>query len=143
MRLRPTQRTTDRTTPAPEMFRLIRPGPIFWPLFAGLAAEGVCSGADHEKTAITPGSPRRELLLGSPPDMTTKLEKELKREIDVDGKHYTVTISPGGLKIAEKGHRKGHELSWKQILSSDPQLAQDLAKSVEQPPTPPQGSSGP
>ncbi len=75
--------------------------------------------------------------------MTTKLEKELKREIDVDGKHYTVTISPGGLKIAEKGHRKGHELSWKQILSSDPQLAQDLAKSVEQPPTPPQGSDGP
>ena len=73
--------------------------------------------------------------------MTTKLEKELKREIDVDGKHYTVTISPGGLKIAEKGHRKGHELTWKQILSSDPQLAQDLAKSVEQPPTAPQGSS--
>ena len=75
--------------------------------------------------------------------MTTKLEKELKREIDVDGKHYTVTISPGGLKIADKGHRKGHELSWKQILSSDPQLAQDLAKSVEQPPPAPQGSSGP
>jgi hypothetical protein len=73
--------------------------------------------------------------------MTTKLEKELKREIDVDGKHYTVTISPGGLKIAEKGHRKGHELTWKQILGND-QLAQDLAKSVEQPPTP-QGTSGP
>jgi hypothetical protein len=73
--------------------------------------------------------------------MTTKLEKELKREIDVDGKHYTVTISPGGLKIAEKGHRKGHELTWKQILGSDA-LAQDLAKSVEQPPTP-QGSSTP
>lgn len=64
--------------------------------------------------------------------MTTKLEKELKREIDVDGKHYTVTISPGGLKIAEKGHRKGHELTWKQILSGDGALTSDLAKSVEE-----------
>jgi hypothetical protein len=72
--------------------------------------------------------------------MTTKLEKELKREIDVDGKHYTVTISPAGLKIAEKGHRKGHELSWKQVLTSDQDLSQTLSKSVEQ--TPSEGSSG-
>jgi predicted phage-related endonuclease len=73
--------------------------------------------------------------------MTTKLEKELKREIDVDGKHYTVTISPGGLKIAEKGHRKGHELTWKQILSGEHELSQDLAKSLDRPPS--EGSSGP
>jgi len=72
--------------------------------------------------------------------MTTKLEKELKREIDVDGKHYTVTISPGGLKIAEKGHRKGHELTWKQVLSSDQDLSQNLSKSLESPPS--EGSSG-
>ena len=64
--------------------------------------------------------------------MTTKLEKELKREIDVDGKQYTVTISPGGLKIAEKGHRKGHELTWKQILTGESALTGDLAKSVQQ-----------
>jgi hypothetical protein len=64
--------------------------------------------------------------------MTTKLEKELKREIEVDGKQYTVTISPGGLKIAEKGHRKGHELTWKQVLTGEAALAGDLAKSVEQ-----------
>lgn len=64
--------------------------------------------------------------------MTTKLDKELKREIDVDGKHYTVTISPGGLKIAEKGHRKGQELTWKQILSGEAALTGDLAQSVEQ-----------
>lgn len=64
--------------------------------------------------------------------MTTKLEKELKREIDVDGKHYTVTLSPNGLKIAEKGHRKGHELSWKQIVTGEAALTQELASSVEQ-----------
>jgi hypothetical protein len=72
--------------------------------------------------------------------MTTKLEKELKREIDVDGKHYTVTISPAGLKIAEKGHRKGHELTWKQVLSSDQELSQSLTKSLDQPSG--EGSSG-
>ena len=72
--------------------------------------------------------------------MTTKLEKELKREIEVDGKQYTVTISPGGLKIAEKGHRKGHELTWKQILTGEAALAGDLAKSVEETSTP-EGSS--
>ena len=72
--------------------------------------------------------------------MTTKLEKDLKREIDVDGKHYTVTISPGGLKIAEKGHRKGHELTWKQILSGESALTGDLAKSIEETSTP-EGSS--
>jgi hypothetical protein len=72
--------------------------------------------------------------------MTTKLEKELKREIDVDGKHYTVTISPAGLKIAEKGHRKGHELTWKQVLASDQDLTQNLTKSVGE--TPADGSTG-
>jgi hypothetical protein len=65
--------------------------------------------------------------------MTTKLDKELKREIDVDGKQYTVTFSPTGLKITQKGHRKGHELSWKQILSGEVALANDLSKSVEAP----------
>jgi hypothetical protein len=73
--------------------------------------------------------------------MTTKLEKELKREIDVDGKHYTVTISPSGLKIAEKGHRKGHELTWKQVLTSDPELRQNLSQSLERPPSS-EGSTG-
>ncbi len=72
--------------------------------------------------------------------MTTKLEKELKREIDVDGKHYTVTISPAGLKIAEKGHRKGHELTWKQVLTSEQDLSPNLSKSLEAPPS--EGSTG-
>jgi hypothetical protein len=41
----------------------------------------------------------------------TKLEKELKREIAIDDKAYVVTISPQGLKLTEKGRRKGQELS--------------------------------
>jgi hypothetical protein len=50
-------------------------------------------------------------------DMATKLEKTLKREIDVDGKAYMLAISPEGLKVTEKGRRKGQELSWKGLLN--------------------------
>lgn len=49
--------------------------------------------------------------------MATKLEKTLKREIDVDGKAYMLAISPEGLKLTEKGRRKGQELSWKGLLN--------------------------
>ena len=34
--------------------------------------------------------------------MATKLEKELKRELDIDGKAYMLTISPTGLKLTVK-----------------------------------------
>jgi hypothetical protein len=48
--------------------------------------------------------------------MTTKLNKQLKREIEVDGKPYMVTLSPEGLKLTEKGKRLGREHSWKALL---------------------------
>jgi hypothetical protein len=63
----------------------------------------------------------------------TKLEKELKREISIDDKPYVVTISPQGLKLTEKGRRKGQELSWKDLVSGDAALATALNASVEQP----------
>ena len=50
--------------------------------------------------------------------MATKLEKTLKREIDIDGAAYMVAISPDGVKLTRKGFRKGPELTWKQILTS-------------------------
>lgn len=48
--------------------------------------------------------------------MATKLEKSLRREIEIDEKAYTLTIDPTGLKLTEKGHRKGQEVTWKEIL---------------------------
>ena len=63
--------------------------------------------------------------------MATKLDRPLKREIDVGGKPYTVTISPDGVKVVEKGRRKGHELSWQSIVSGDAQLAEALRLSVD------------
>ncbi len=48
--------------------------------------------------------------------MATKLNKLLKREIDVDGKPYMVTLSPEGVKLTEKGKRLGREHTWKDLL---------------------------
>lgn len=62
----------------------------------------------------------------------TKLEKTLKREIDIDGKPYVVTLAPEGLKLTEKGRRNGRELAWKDLVSGDAALAVALNASVEQ-----------
>ena len=48
--------------------------------------------------------------------MATKLNKQLKREIDVDGKPYMITLSPEGVKLTEKGKRLGREHTWKDLL---------------------------
>ena len=48
--------------------------------------------------------------------MATKLEKPLKRELNINDAPYMVTISPEGLKIVPKGKRNGLELTWKGIL---------------------------
>ncbi|HYC10773.1 MAG TPA: hypothetical protein VEC10_14115 [Steroidobacteraceae bacterium] len=51
--------------------------------------------------------------------MATKLNKQLKREIDVDGKPYMITLSPEGVKLTEKGKRLGREHSWKELLGGE------------------------
>jgi hypothetical protein len=50
--------------------------------------------------------------------MTAKLDKSIKRELDIDGKAYTITISPDGVKVVEKGHRNGPDVSWRSIVSA-------------------------
>ena len=63
--------------------------------------------------------------------MATKLDRALKREIEVNGTAYTVTISPEGVKVVEKGHRRGQELSWASIVSGDAALRESLRISVD------------
>ena len=63
----------------------------------------------------------------------TKLEGILRREISIDGKPFTLAISPDGLKLTPKGARKGRELQWKDLVSGDAALAVALNASVSEP----------
>ena len=63
--------------------------------------------------------------------MATKLDKVLKREIEIDGQSYIASISPDGIKVTKKGHRKGNEVSWRSIISGDAQLNESLNRSVD------------
>lgn len=63
--------------------------------------------------------------------MTAKLDKTIKRELEIDGKLYTIAIAPDGLKVTEKGRRNGPELSWRSIISGDASLNQNLRESVD------------
>jgi hypothetical protein len=64
--------------------------------------------------------------------MITKLERILKREINVSGKPYIVTIAPDGLKLTVKGRRKGQELEWAALVSGDAAMAVALNASLQQ-----------
>jgi hypothetical protein len=63
--------------------------------------------------------------------MTTKLEKTLKREIQIEDKPYIITLTPEGLKVTEKGRRIGQELAWKDFVSGQTAFAVALNASLE------------
>lgn len=62
--------------------------------------------------------------------MTTRLDRPLKREVLIGDRPYTVTIAPEGIRVVEKGKRKGRELSWASIVSGDAQLESELRRSI-------------
>lgn len=63
--------------------------------------------------------------------MTTKLEGALKRELDIKGEAYTLTLDADGLRLVPKGRRKGLELRWVELVSGDAALAAALQGSLE------------
>jgi hypothetical protein len=64
--------------------------------------------------------------------MATRLRRPLKRELEIGGTLYTLTLTPEGLKLAEKGRRKGQELRWQDLVAGDAALAAALTASLEQ-----------
>lgn len=60
----------------------------------------------------------------------TPLEKELRRELVIDGKPWTLIIGPESLKLVEKGKRKGLVLQWADLVNGDAALAAALQASV-------------
>lgn len=61
----------------------------------------------------------------------TPLDKPLKRELQIGDVAYTLVLDPQGLKLTEKGHRRGVELLWKDLVSGDAALATALRASLE------------
>jgi hypothetical protein len=47
--------------------------------------------------------------------MATKLDKTIRREIEIDGEPFTVAISPSGFRLTKKRFRSGVALSWKSL----------------------------
>jgi hypothetical protein len=62
--------------------------------------------------------------------MTTKLNSAFKRELDVNGEKYTLTLSPDGFRLVQKGKRKGVELQWAALLNGEAALASALNAST-------------
>ena len=62
--------------------------------------------------------------------MTTKLDGVLKREIDIAGVAYTLTLTPHGLSLVLKGKRKGLDLAWPDLVSGEAALATALNASL-------------
>jgi hypothetical protein len=64
--------------------------------------------------------------------MTTKLKDAFKRELELNGEKYTLTVTPEGFKLVLKGKRKGVELHWSQLVNGEAALAQALNASVSE-----------
>ena len=62
--------------------------------------------------------------------MPTPLEKSLKREVTVGDTVYTLTLTPEGLRLVQKGKRKGIDLTWEGIVGGDAALAVELRASL-------------
>jgi hypothetical protein len=78
---------------------------------------------------------------GKRAQLTTLLDKTLRRQIRIKGQDYIVALSPDGLKLTLKGKRIGLELSWNALVSGDAALAFALNASVgrfAEPPAPKQ-----
>jgi len=63
--------------------------------------------------------------------VATVLDKDLKRQITVDGVDYIVAVDPEGLRLTGKGKRRPEvELRWRDLLSGDAAMAIALNASL-------------
>jgi hypothetical protein len=95
------------------------------------ARRRACSGHTENLQQIPKLSMLREQI-----QLTTKLDSQLKRELILRGKPYTLVISPDRLALTPKGKRKGYELAWVDLISGDAALAVALNASLAHGPKP-------
>jgi hypothetical protein len=58
----------------------------------------------------------------------TKLDRPLKRELEIAGAPYILTITPDGMELVLKAKRKGFELNWAALVSGDAAIAATLER---------------
>lgn len=63
--------------------------------------------------------------------MATKLDKTIRREIEIDGEPFTISISPEGFRLTKKRFRSGVALSWKSLWGRHDGQAPSLPDSPE------------
>jgi len=61
----------------------------------------------------------------------TKLDKPLRREVLIGDVPHTLSIDAEGLKLVQKGHRRGISLRWIDLVSGDAALASALQASTQ------------
>jgi hypothetical protein len=65
--------------------------------------------------------------------VATVLDKQLKRQITVDGADYTVAVDPEGFRLTGKGKRRPEvELRWRDLLSGEAAMTAALNASLTQ-----------
>ena len=62
----------------------------------------------------------------------TPLDKPLRRALEIGERSYTLLVDASGLKLTEKGKRKGIELKWNDLVSGDEALAVALRASLDE-----------
>jgi hypothetical protein len=63
--------------------------------------------------------------------VATVLDKELKRQVTVDGADYMVALDPSGIRLTGKGKRRPEvELRWRDLLSGEAAMAVALNASL-------------
>ena len=62
----------------------------------------------------------------------TPLDKPVRREVQIEGVAYTLTLDPDGLKLVVKGRRKGVNLRWRDLVNGDAALAAALQGSLDE-----------
>ena len=60
----------------------------------------------------------------------TPLDKQIRREVLIEEKPYTLSIDPHGMKLTEKGKRNGLSFNWIELVNGDAGLAAALRASV-------------
>jgi hypothetical protein len=64
--------------------------------------------------------------------MATKLDKTIRREIEIDGESFTIAVSPDGLRLTKKRFRSGVAISWKSLWGRHVGEASSLPESTDE-----------